>query len=722
MSDDTPFWDNNVFDSWQIPFGSWIEEMVSWSVANLGWVLDAIEWPFSFLFRNFVNGPEHHPWWEIADMPWIAVCVVFLVVGTLMRNLMVGISVAVGLAACGMLGNAIWHETVLTLGLIIVAVLLCAVVGVPLGVLCGRVDGVWNAIRPALDAMQVVHAFVYMIPFIFFWGIGQEPAAMVTMIFALPPLIRLTNLGIRQVPTDVVEAARAYGASEWRVLWDVQIPLARSAIMTGLNQTLLLSISMVGMAAIMGAGGLGLLVFRAVVNVDIPLAASSGLALFVVAVVLDRISQRDSKDTDNLFRRIGRAWKHRRDPEVLLDGAAARRAVLDTAEAGTEASVGPAERVAVLIVLGGSVVALASLFLPWGRESGLISGYGREQDLSLPGQVFGGLAAEGGSFFGIAVLAMGLVMVGATLTTLTRPGRVARWFGADGALVAAVGLLVAVIAYVWLEPAAGQVSYQDGAGVWTALIGGLIGVFGASLWIRRAPYSPIRALPAGVSLARIVVVVGIVGLLAVAGLSSWSVDRRASAVMTPELSAEIDRLEQEGRDDPTKAAVNAATIGTLVAGAQRQDPVRTDGFAEAGPGLGYLALGLGVVGLVFTLPAAGLFGNDERRRWRWSVAVSAFGAGTTLVAAGWIASLVRVSDPGFVSGPGAFLCLLAGLFLFMSSRRVLREFRRTTVYGMEVGVAIDHRFKMKAVDEPTGPMEGSGRTPAPDLRERRNRR
>lgn len=680
VTEDTPFWDNNVFDSWQIPFGSWIDEMVAWTVANLGPVLNAIEWPFSFLFRNFVNGPGHHPWWEIADMPWIAVCLLFLVAGTLMRNLKVGVSVALALAACGMLGNAIWQETVLTLGLIIVAVLICAVIGVPLGVLCGRIDDVWNSVRPALDAMQVVHAFVYMIPFIFFWGIGQEPATMVTMIFALPPLIRLTNLGIRQVPVDVVEAARAYGASEWRVLWDVQLPLARAAIMTGLNQTLLLSISMVGMAAIMGAGGLGLLVFRAVVNVDVPLAASSGLALFVVAVVLDRISQRDSEDQRNLFRRIGRAWKHRRDPDALLEGAGSAQVAIGAVNRGTEAPVGAGERAAVLVVLAGAAVALVALFLPWGRDSGLVSGYGREEDLNRAGQVFGGLAAEGGSFFGVAVLVMSLVIVGAALTTLTKPGRVAKWFGADGALMAAVGLLVAAISYLWLEPAAGSVAYADGVGIWLTLAGGIVAVLGASLWIGRAPYSPRRAPPTGISVARIGVAVAIVGLLAVAGLSSWSVDRRAASVMTPELEAEVARLEQEGREDPTKAAVNAATIGSLVAAAQKQDPVRRDGFTAAGSGLGYLTLGLGAVGLLFTLPAAGLFARDQQRRWRWNVAVAALGVGIALAAAGWIASLVRVSEPGFVSGPGSFLCLLAGLFLALSSRRVMREFRRAKVY------------------------------------------
>ena len=268
--------DNKVLDQWTIPFGEWIEQMVNWVALNLGWLLSIIKWPFTFLFRNIVRSPDHHPWWEITDMPWIAVCVLFFVIGVLVRNIKVGAFVAVLLAICGLLGIEYWEETALTLGMIIVAVVLCALIGIPVGVLCGRFDGVWNAVRPVLDAMQVVHAFVYMLPVIFFFGIGPEPATMVTMVFALPPLIRLTNLGIRQVPEDVVEASRAYGAPEWRVLLDVQLPLARPAIMTGLNQTLLLSISMLGIAAIMGAAGLGLLVFRAVTNLDTALAASSG--------------------------------------------------------------------------------------------------------------------------------------------------------------------------------------------------------------------------------------------------------------------------------------------------------------------------------------------------------------------------------------------------------------------------------------------------------------
>ena len=341
-----------------------------------------------------MKGPGHNPWWELTDMPWIAVCAVFFVVGWLFRNLKIGAFVAVAMATCGLLGIEYWEDTVLTVGMVVVAVALCVIIGIPLGVLCGRVDGVWNAVRPVLDAMQVVHPFVYMLPVIFFWGIGPEPATMVTMIFALPPLIRLTNLGIRQVPADVVEASRAYGAPEWRVLFDVQLPLARSAIMTGLNQTLLLSISMVGIAAIMGASGLGLLVFRAVQNLDTALAASGGLALFIVAVVLDRISQTEDSD-QNLLTRIRRAWAHRRDPEPLLPEAGTVGGVTTGAR---PAPVSAAERRALSVAAAGALVGLlsgaAALGIRLGRDLRLRASGGhrplrirRSRSAGIPGPI-----------------------------------------------------------------------------------------------------------------------------------------------------------------------------------------------------------------------------------------------------------------------------------------------------------------------------------------------
>ena len=683
VEETTPLWDNAVLDSWEIPFGTWMDEIVDWVVGNMGTVLDVIEWPFSFLFRNFVDGPEYHPWWEITDMSWVLVCGVVLVVGMITRNLRVGLGLAVLLALCGLLGNEFWAETTTTIGLIVVAVVISAILGIPLGVLCGRFDGVWKVVRPVLDAMQVVHAFVYIIPFIFFFGLGPEPATMVTMVFAVPPLIRLTNLGIRQVPADVVEASRAYGSSELRVLVDVQLPLARAAIMTGLNQTLLLSISMIGIAAIMGASGLGLLVFRAVVNIDTPLSTSAGLALFIVAVVLDRLTQTEAGESTNLFARIRMAWAHWRDPAPLLDEAPTEDIATDPAAEGTPALVGTAERTGVLIGLAASVLALISVFLPWGHDSGHVSAHGRAADLDLGGSSFSGLAAEGGSFFGVAVLALGLMILGSALTTLTKPGGVARWFGADGALISAVGLLAAAFAYLWIDSPADAVSYSHGIGAWVALASGIVAVVGAVVWLQNAPYNPLRPLRATVSITRILISAGIVGMLVVTGLSSWSVDSRVSSVITPELQAEIDRLETEAREDPSKASENATQIAALASEAQRKNIARTDGFSESGSRLGYLTLGLGVLAFLLTLPAAGLFGRDDRLRWRWSVLVSSLGVGVMLVSAAWIASLVRVSDPNFVSGPGAFLCLLAGFFLFASTRGVLREFQRAKVYQGE---------------------------------------
>ena len=711
-SERIPIWDNAFLDSWEIPFGSWMNEIINWVILNLGTLFDIIEWPFSFLFRNFVDGPEYHPWWEITDMSWVLVCGGVLVVGMITRNLRVGLGLALLLALCGLLGNQFWEETTTTIGLIVVAVVICAMFGIPLGILCGRFDGVWKVVRPALDAMQVVHAFVYIIPFVFFFGLGPEPATIVTMVFAVPALIRLTNLGIRQVPPDVVEASRAYGASELRVLIDVQIPLARTAIMTGLNQTLLLAISMIGIAAIMGASGLGLLVYRAVLNLDTRLSTSAGLALFVVAVVLDRLTQTEAGESTNLFARIRAAWTHLRDPEALLEetpGKDIAAHTTDTAAEATPAPVGTAERVGVLVGLGASVLALVSVFLPWGHDSGHVSAYGRAADLDLRGLSFNGLAAEGGSFFGLAVLASGLVLLGSALTTLSRPGKVARWFGADGALISAVGLLAAAIGYQWIDSAADVVSYSHGIGAWVALGSGIIAVAGAVVWIRNAPYSPLRPLRSTVSITRVLISAGIVGMLAVAGLSSWSVDERAALIISPELQAEIDRLGQEARDDLSKAAENATQIAALSARAQERNPVRTDGFAGAGPGLGYLTMWLGVAALLLTLPAAGLFGRDERLRWKWSVAVAALGVGVMLVSAGWISSLVRVSDPNFVSGPGSFLCLLAGFLLFASSRGVLRDFHRTKVYhGEHESGRSDRRDGPKTgVDELAAPKDSA---------------
>ncbi|MGB0737554.1 MAG: ABC transporter permease, partial [Ilumatobacteraceae bacterium] len=339
--------DAEVLDEYLIPFGSWIEETVNWTTLNLGGLLDAIAWPFEFLLENIVDN-------FLLSISWLYVVVIMFGIAWLVRNLTVAVGTAIGLVLCGLLGQEFWIQTARTIGFIVVAVIVCIIIGIPLGIASGRFESVWKVMRPTLDAMQVIHAFVYLLPFVYFWGVGRVSATMATMVFALPPLIRLTNLGIRGVPEDVVEASRAYGANELRVLRDVQLPLARPAIMTGINQTLLLAFSMLGIAAILGAGGLGALLFRALGQQDVNLAAAAGLSFFLLAVILDRISQTEA-GSKSLFARMSTAWKARKEPEQLLDdpdfNPSASADDDEVAAEGEEASLTGGERGRILAAL-----------------------------------------------------------------------------------------------------------------------------------------------------------------------------------------------------------------------------------------------------------------------------------------------------------------------------------------------------------------------------------
>ena len=480
------FFSEELLDQFQIPVGNWADQAVDWIAVRLETLLQIIEWPFSALI-NFIVDDILEP------LSWVWVVLAFFVIGTLIRGIKVGVFSAAALSLCALLGVNFWLQTARTIGYIGVAVLLCVVVGLPLGIACGRVDAVWRVVRPVLDGMQVIHSFVYMLPFIFFWGTGVVSATMVTMVFALPPLVRLTNLGIRQVREDVVEASRAYGAPEWRVLFDVQLPLARPAITTGINQTLLLAISMLGIAAIMGAGGLGQLLLKAITDQSVSKGAASGLAFFLVAVVLDRISQPESDGSGGVLRRIRRAWAHRRDPERLLEDEQDAPSAEPAGSGGGFAAVTAAEKPGMVTAGIGGLVAAVSVFLVWTVDAGFMSAYGRRTDENLAGESFNGLSASGGSWFGVLTLALGLWVVAAVVTAWLAPGRGPRFFTTDGALIGALALLVMMVCYVLASPS-DLSSPGTGAGVWLALAGGLVASVGALTWIRRAPHTPLRPL------------------------------------------------------------------------------------------------------------------------------------------------------------------------------------------------------------------------------------
>src|SRR5690606_33282414 len=175
--------------------------------------------------------------------------------------------------------------------MILTSVFFCTVIGIPVGILAARSDLLWKITRPTLDIMQTIPSFVYLVPIVMLFGVGVVPGIIATIIFALPPIIRLTNLGIRNVRHDLVEAATAFGATSWQMLVEVQFPLALRTIMAGLNQTLMLALSMVVIAALIGAGGLGLTVFTGLGRLDVGGATAGGVGIVLIAIILDRISQ-----------------------------------------------------------------------------------------------------------------------------------------------------------------------------------------------------------------------------------------------------------------------------------------------------------------------------------------------------------------------------------------------------------------------------------------------
>jgi len=189
------------------------------------------------------------------------------------------------------LALGLWEPMVDTLALVLAASLLALLLGFPLGVLGTRQRWIWRLIRPGLDLMQTMPAFVYLIPAVMLFSTGAVPAIIATLIFAMPPIVRLTHLGIRQVPADLVEAGRSFGCTDLQLLWMVQLPNALPTVMSGVNQTIMLALSMVVITSMIGGGGLGDVVLRGIQQLDVGLGFEGGIAVVILAVILDRLSQ-----------------------------------------------------------------------------------------------------------------------------------------------------------------------------------------------------------------------------------------------------------------------------------------------------------------------------------------------------------------------------------------------------------------------------------------------
>ncbi|MEQ8899801.1 MAG: proline/glycine betaine ABC transporter permease [Roseovarius sp.] len=275
-------------DVYELPLDTWVETAIKgWLVPNFREVFQAVQTPISLVLEGLDA--------TLQAIPMAAFTIVLALVAWAVASRGLAVFTFVSLVVVDLIG--VWTQTMTTLAMILTAVLFCAIVGVPFGIAAARSDRFEKALRPVLDIMQTIPPFVYLVPIVMLFGVGMTPGIIATIIFALPPIIRLTNLGIRSVPEDLIEAAYSFGSSPRQVLWEVQLPLALRTIMAGLNQTLMLALSMAVIAALIGAGGLGLTVYTGLGRLDVGAATEGGLGIVLLAMILDRITQALGSDS-----------------------------------------------------------------------------------------------------------------------------------------------------------------------------------------------------------------------------------------------------------------------------------------------------------------------------------------------------------------------------------------------------------------------------------------
>ena len=265
-----------------LPVRQVITDIVNWIVANFR---DFSRTYISPPVRGVMDGVQ----WALSAIPPGLFLLGMLLLGWWAASWRIGVFALVSFALIGFMG--VWDQMIVTLSLVITAVFFCVLFGLPLGILSSRSDRFYAILRPILDIMQTTPPFVYLVPAVMLFSIGNVPGLIATIVFAMPPIIRLTNLGIRQVNDELIEAAVAFGSSRRQILWKVQFPLALPTVMAGLNQTIMLSLSMVVIAAIIGAGGLGLEVYAGLERLNIGQAFVGGIGIVLLAMVLDRITQ-----------------------------------------------------------------------------------------------------------------------------------------------------------------------------------------------------------------------------------------------------------------------------------------------------------------------------------------------------------------------------------------------------------------------------------------------
>ena len=264
----------------RIPLGDWIDAFITWIIDVLGGFFDVV----STIFAGFYDGVA----WLLATPPFWVIIIVIAAIGWLAKGWKLAVGAIVGLLLIAMLDQ--WENAMDTLALTIVAVVIALIIAIPLGIWAARSQTVSTIVRPILDFLQTMPAFVYLIPAIFLFGVGVVPGMVATVLFAVAPGVRLTELGIRGVDPEVVEAGNAFGATPGRILRQIQLPLAMPSIMAGVNQVIMLALSMAVIASMVGGPGLGKDIIQALSRTDIALGSEAGLSVVIIAMILDRIT------------------------------------------------------------------------------------------------------------------------------------------------------------------------------------------------------------------------------------------------------------------------------------------------------------------------------------------------------------------------------------------------------------------------------------------------
>ena len=272
---------NSGVPDFRIPVGDWVERGVDWIQANFTGLLDSVSDGLGLVIGSFEEA--------LLAFPPLVLAAMIVALAWWRVGWRFGLFAVAAMAL--LFGMDIWKETVATLALVIGSSLVALAVGIPIGIAMARSDTIEAIARPILDFMQTMPPFVYLIPAAIFFGLGKVPGAIATLVFAMPPAVRLTNLGIRQVSREHVEAGQAFGCTDRQLLFKVQLPLAMPSIMAGVNQTIMLALSMVVIASMIGAGGLGNTVLTGIQRLDVGLGFEGGLGVVLLAILLDRITQ-----------------------------------------------------------------------------------------------------------------------------------------------------------------------------------------------------------------------------------------------------------------------------------------------------------------------------------------------------------------------------------------------------------------------------------------------